>query len=355
LAVDGAVLSDATALELAGAIVAGVAIAVRRRAPAVALGLAVANQVLLIAAGQSDRLGSTFVAVLIAVYTTAVYAPRRRLRTGALIATAALAATLVATGSAIQIVPLVLLMAAAGAAGLPGRAARRQAERLQTLGARLAGERDARARLAVLGERARLARELHDSVAHAVSVMVLQAAAAEAVLDTEPGRARESARTVEALGRDALRELQALLGMLGEDQEPGSRAPRPSLGRLDELIARVADTGLAVELRVSGHPLPLPAGVDMSAYRIIQEALTNTLKHAGPVRTVVALHYGRDTLGVEIADQGADRPADANGTGHGLIGMRERVALHGGTLHAGPQREAGYAVRAELPLTPSRQ
>jgi signal transduction histidine kinase len=182
--------------------------------------------------------------------------------------------------------------------------------------------------------------------------MVLQAGAAEAVLDADPERAREAARAVEALGRDALRELQALLGMLGGDREPHSRAPRPSLSRLGELIGRVADAGLPIELRMCGDPVALPAGVEMSAYRIIQEALTNTLKHAGAVPTVVTVHYGSDALEIEIADHGALVPTGGPARGHGLIGMRERVALHGGALIAGPAPGGGYLVRAELPTGP---
>jgi signal transduction histidine kinase len=185
--------------------------------------------------------------------------------------------------------------------------------------------------------------------------MVLQAGAAERVLDGAPERARGAARAIEAQGRQALGELHELLGVLRADEDQSPRAPQPGLTRLDALIEQVRRSGLPVELRVDGNPTPLPVGLDVSAYRIIQEALTNALKHAGAVHTAVTLDYTADTLTVEIVDDG-DRPRDRplEGAGHGLIGMRERVALYRGDLHAGPRPQAGYAVRAQLPLPPAR-
>jgi signal transduction histidine kinase len=224
--------------------------------------------------------------------------------------------------------------------------------RLRVLAARLARERDARARLAVIDERARVARELHDSVAHAVSVMVLQAGAGERVLASAPERARAAARAVEVQGRQALAELHELLGVLHGDEDASPRAPQPGLSQLDALLAQAARTGLPVELHVKGKPAPLSVGLDVSAYRIIQEALTNALKHAGPVQTTVTLDYTPDVLTVEILDRGeGPRQGLVDGAGRGLIGMQERVALYRGDLQAGPHPRAGYAVRARLPLS----
>jgi signal transduction histidine kinase len=225
-------------------------------------------------------------------------------------------------------------------------AQRRQAEQLRVLARRLTAERDARARLAVTEERTRAARDLHDSIAHSVSVMVLQAGAAEAVLATAPERARAAMRAVTVQGRRALEELRAVLGVL----DPGAVPPAPGLDRLDALINAVRRAGLPAEVCVRGQRVPLPPAVEASAYRIIQEALTNALKHAGSAPTTVTLAYAPAALAVEIRDAGASRPARSGG-GHGLVGMRERAAAHGGALQAGGRESGGYSVRADLPLS----
>jgi signal transduction histidine kinase len=338
---------------IVAAVGAVVAIALRRRHPLGALALAVTEQVTLTVAGYKDQSDVTAVAVLVILYTLAVHDPRRG-RVAVATTIVLWGAASVAVGRPDGLASIGIFTAAVWAAGLAERAARRQAERLRDVAGRLARERDARARLAVIGERARIARELHDSVAHTVSVMVLQAGAAEQVLASAPDKAQEATRTVEVKGRDALGELHELLGVLHDDEDTGPRAPQPSLTDLDTLIAHVACTGLPVELRVHGEPTVLPVGVDVSAYRIIQEALTNALKHAGPVPTTVTLHYTPEALVVEILDDGGGngctgrRPA--NSTGHGLIGMRERVALYHGDLQTGPGPHSGYQVRARLPL-----
>jgi signal transduction histidine kinase len=238
-------------------------------------------------------------------------------------------------------------------AGRHVRTYRRRAGQLRTLTRRLAHEREARERLAVLDERARVARELHDSLAHAVNVMVLQAGAAEAVLNRSPERARDAIRAVESQGRQACNDLRHLLGILDCDG-CSPRTPQPSLHRLETLLDQAREAGLAVTLQVSGHPARLPAGLDISAYRIVQEGLTNTLKHAGPVPATVTLDYRPDALGIEIRNPGTSQPPrpDDHG-GHGLLGMRERTTLYGGTLEAGPCPDGGFVVRAHLPLHPA--
>jgi signal transduction histidine kinase len=334
------------------AVGAAVAIALRRRHPLAALALAVTVQVALLAAGYEDLLVSAFVAVLVVLYTVVLHGPPRRARLATAVAVAVVGTAFVAAGRPDILASIAVWTAAVWAAGLAEGAARRQAQRLQDVAVRLARERDARTRLAVIEERVRIARELHDSVAHTVSVMVLQAGAAEQVLASSPAKALAAARAVEAKGRDALHELHELLGVLRDDEDTSPRAPQPGLTDLDTLIAHVARTGLPVELHVRGEAASLPAGVGVSVYRIIQEALTNTLKHAGPVQTTVTLDYTPDALIVEILDDGdriRQRPAES--TGHGLIGMRERVALYHGDLQTGPRAQSGYQVRARLPLS----
>jgi signal transduction histidine kinase len=212
-------------------------------------------------------------------------------------------------------------------------------------------EREETAKLAVAEERARIARELHDVVAHNVSVMVVQAGAERKALGDERPETAEVLETIEQTGRAAMAEMRRLLGMLRRSDDELALAPQPTLERVDDLVAQVRDAGMPVELRVEGEPRPLPAGVDLSAYRIVQEALTNALKHAGPARARVTVRYGREELDIEIADDGTARaPANGDGAGHGLVGMRERVLLFGGDLDAGHGRSGGYTVRARLPL-----
>lgn len=209
-------------------------------------------------------------------------------------------------------------------------------------------ERDVAAREAVVEERARIARELHDAIAHNVSTMVVQAGAERRVLDGDHESTREVLATIEQIGRDALTEMRRLVGMLrSEGADP--LAPQPGLRSLPTLVAQVHAAGLPVELHVEGEPRELPVGIELSAYRIVQEALTNALKHAGEARAAVHVRYGSDSLELEIADDGAGAPAPVAGGGHGLVGMRERVALYGGRLEAGRRESGGFGVRVLLP------
>ena len=210
-------------------------------------------------------------------------------------------------------------------------------------------ERDLAAREAVVEERARIARELHDAVAHSVSMIVVQAGAERSVLDGGPGSTHEVLRTIEQIGRGALTEMRRMVGMLrGSDDDP--LAPQPSLADLPRLAAQVAEAGLPVEVTVEGQPRELPLGIELSAYRIVQEALTNALKHAGDAHATVRIRYSADQLELEVADDGAGTSAAATGGGHGLVGMRERVALYGGRLDAGHRGERGFTVRVVLPI-----
>lgn len=201
---------------------------------------------------------------------------------------------------------------------------------------------------AAADERDRIARELHDLVAHSLAVTVVQAQAGQRVLDRDPEAARAALASVERLSREGLAELRRLLGML-DDDDSASLDPPPSLDRLAELVDDVRAAGLPVRLEVSGARGDLPAGVDLAAYRIAQEGLTNALKHAGPgAQVVLTISYGADAVEVEVVDDG--RGGRGGGAGRGLLGMRQRVELYGGTLHAGPRDDGGFGVRARMPL-----
>jgi signal transduction histidine kinase len=210
-------------------------------------------------------------------------------------------------------------------------------------------ERAEQAREALRAERARIARELHDVLAHAVSVIVLQARGARHALTDQPQEARTAIDAIERTASQALGEMRRLLNVLRADDNGATLAPQPSLAQMEPLITQVRAAGLPVELHIEGMTRELPAGIDLCAYRIVQEALTNSLKHAGPATAAVLLRYGNDALDVEIADTGT---ANVNGdsAGLGLAGMRERVALFGGQLESGPRPGGGYLVKAWLPL-----
>jgi signal transduction histidine kinase len=208
---------------------------------------------------------------------------------------------------------------------------------------------DLERREAVAEERARIARELHDVIAHSVSVMTVQAGAAEEMLRVDPARALEPVRAVQETGRGALVEMKRLVGMLREHDEETGLAPQPGLAELERLVAQVRDAGLPVDLRIEGEARPVPLGVGLSAYRVVQEGLTNALKHAGPAAATVTVRYGADELAVEVADTGTAAVVPEGG-GHGLVGMRERVGVFGGTFRAGPRDGGGFEVSASLPL-----
>jgi signal transduction histidine kinase len=217
---------------------------------------------------------------------------------------------------------------------------------------RLESEQEKQAQLAVAYERARIARELHDVVAHNVSVMVVQAAAARRMIDHDASKAKEALGSVEQTGRSALREMRRMVGMLGQADEELALAPQPSVDELEWLIERARKAGLEVELTIEGDRKRLESGVDVSAFRIVQEALTNTLKHAGPATAHVRLRYGEHDVEVDVSDNGRGVPSQANGamTGQGLVGMRERVAMLGGEIEAGYRKDGGFDVRVKLPL-----
>jgi signal transduction histidine kinase len=220
---------------------------------------------------------------------------------------------------------------------------------------RLDAEREQRALMAALSERTRIARELHDVIAHSVSVMVIQAGGARTVMDSEPERAETSLRSVERAGREALAEMRRLLGVLDRGEDPRALVPQPGLADIEDLVSGTRTAGLEASLCVEGEPSMVSPALDLCAYRIVQEALTNAIKHAGPARVTVRLRWMRDALEVDVADNGRG-PIGVNGasSGHGIAGMRERTGLHGGNVRAGAGTNGGFAVHARLPLTPER-
>jgi signal transduction histidine kinase len=238
------------------------------------------------------------------------------------------------------------------AAGTVMRAREREARELDRRTAQLERERQQEARAAVAEERTRIARELHDVVGHSVTVMTIQAGAARMLVENDPGAAKARLLAVEESGREALAEMRRMLEVLRDGDAPEELDPQPGVDDLDQLVADTRAAGLDVELAVEGKPMPLSPGAGLAAYRIVQEALTNVRKHAAGARTRVRLRYATGALEVAVENDAASQPsseADGDG-GHGVIGMRERVALYGGELEVGPSADGGFAVHARLPL-----
>ena len=303
----------------------------RRRAPLVVL-------VLVIAAGGAQLAytdhppgsGAGWVALNVALYSVAAHGGRRTAIAGAVLVAAVSAIQLADGGGTEDVLSASLFLGAIWALGRWVRVRRSGTRQLEERARRLAAEGELNARLAVERERARIARELHDSIAHSVSVMVLQAGAAEQVVMDAPERAGVALAAIQDVGRDAVVELRRLLMLLRSDDDSAPLALRPGIAGLDTLLAHVRDAGLPVELSVEGTPEPLPTAIDLSAYRIVQEGLTNTLKHAGPAHAQVTLRYVDQALELEVLDDGdgCGAPDPQAARGFGLAGMRERATLY---------------------------
>jgi signal transduction histidine kinase len=209
-------------------------------------------------------------------------------------------------------------------------------------------EREERARRAVADERARIARELHDVVGHSVSVMTVQASAVRRLLEADQERVGEALQVVEQTGREALAEMRRMVGVLRHAEDGPALAPQPSLEQLERLVEHTRNAGLPVDLRVEGDPVQLPTGIDLTAYRLVQEGLTNAIKHAGANRAEVLVRYAAGHVELTVSDDGCGE-GDGGGGGHGLVGMRERVSVYGGKLEAGSRPEGGFRLRARLP------
>src|SRR4051794_38126073 len=299
------------------------------------------------------------ISVFAIVYGVAAHTDRRR-STIALVATVAAMVTALATQpdhvvTSSDWTSSLLAVAVAWLAGENQRSRRARWVALEDRAAMLENEREERDRRAVAEERLRIARDLHDIVSHAMSVIAVQAGSGNALLDRDPEGARRSLLNVETASRGALVEMRRMLGVLRDDDDaPGTRAPAPSLANLNDLVARVRDAGLGVELHVDADIPLLPGSVDLAAYRIVQESLTNVMKHGGAVAVVNVSSSGSE-LCVDISDNGrpgngqAEHPVRES-TRQGIIGMRERVALYGGQFRAGPRAEGGFSVVARLPV-----
>jgi signal transduction histidine kinase len=354
----GSAHDDRTVAQVA-VVVPCVAVAVRRRWLVEVLGVAVVLGIVrLVVWGVSAKAGTGagLVAVVLLFYAAgAFYSGWRSWLAAGLGVVAVTLANVGASGSVaskfafavgIAVVPPFLLGRMVREHSARARASRALTERLDA-------ERELNVRAAALAERTRLAREIHDVIAHSVSVMVIQAAGARTVLAGEPARAEEALGAVERAGREALAELRRLLGVLGDGRSLRELAPQPGMDDLEKLLARTNAAGLTVSMDVEGQPTAVSPGLSLCVYRVIQEALTNTIKHGEAARAEVALRWSADRLELVVTDHGVgagNSPRRAVVGGHGIAGMQERVQLHGGSLVAEPSPGGGFTVRASIPL-----
>jgi signal transduction histidine kinase len=324
----------------------------RIRLPTVTLAVALAAPTIRLELLGDGGSGLHYLTVLVAVYSVGAHGQRRDHLIGAVLVLALFLSpnelAKVRTGEWSALVGPILSLALAFGMGRLVASRTRQVRDAEQRATEVEHDRDKRARAAVAEERARIARELHDIVAHHVSVMVIQAQAGQRLISPGDAAARDALTTIETTGRDALVELRRLLDVLRRTTDTAGTGPQPGLAELPALIGTARDAGLPIELHVEGEPTALPAGLDLSAYRIVQEAVTNAMRYAGKSRTEVLVRYCPDAVELEISDDGPGLGVPA-GAGHGLAGMRERASLYGGVLEAGPRAVRGFAVRARLP------
>src|SRR4051794_39555900 len=350
---------------ICGAVVTG-AVAWRRPWPVWALAAQLIAVLVSTAAGGdlTENAFSPFLAVIVVMYGVGSYAPIGWSRFGVAIGIVGIVLIDIVgdsssdAGSYIGTILLAILLPYAA-----GRAAKEWAQRaleLERVNAALKAEQEQRSLLAVADERSRIARELHDVVAHSISVMVVQAEGAKRMMERDPKRAKAALEQIEGTGRAALVEMRRLLGVLRKDGESTVRTPQPGAATLDMLVHGAQEAGLDVDVAIEGSKKTLPAGVDVSVFRIIQEALTNSMKHAGPTRADVLLKYSEEAVEVEIVDAGLANghmppSVEPDNPQHGLLGMKERVSLYGGEIVTGPCEDGrdGYRVWARIPLTSS--
>ncbi|MER5418424.1 sensor histidine kinase [Streptosporangium roseum] len=342
--------SPRTGWWMVAAIATAVPVLLRRRAPATVTCLySLATIAAFVHFGEIASAWQFYIQLLLLFTLLSELSPRDPRAVAGVAVTVAFVGTMMLASAepsgAGDVAVAVVMTSIAGGAGVAVRRYRQLAVHAQERAELLARE-------AVSEERTRIARELHDVVAHSVSVMVMQAGAARLMLRPDQVTERESLNVVEETGREVVEELRRMLGLLRTGPEGDGLAPQPCLARLDDLVEQMRAAGLDVTLNVEGEPVPLPAGLDLSAYRIVQEALTNTLRHAGPTGVGVTIAYRPRVLSLEILDQGPrpGRTGHGGGPGHGLIGMRERVTLFQGRLSTGPLPGGGYGVRVTLPL-----
>jgi signal transduction histidine kinase len=317
-----------------------------------------ANAGCIYAAAPRQAAFQPFVALVLTAYSVGSRAEGRRALWAPPLLLAASAPVFVAARLHGQdsgnIIPSLVWLVAGWATGRTVRSWRHKNVALEAANRELAEQRELRAQAAVAVERGRIARELHDVVAHNVSMIVVQAGAAARVLHGDQPDVRNALEVIAATGRETVDEMRTLLGMLRSDDGQAALKPQPGLADLEQLVSAVREAGLPVTLRIEGDARPLPPALDLSAFRIVQEALTNALRHAGPARAEVTVRYTDGLVSLEIADSGRgpdDGPGSGQGrTGHGLVGMRERAAMFGGELEAARGDGGGFTVRARLPL-----
>jgi signal transduction histidine kinase len=318
-------------------------LAFRRVAPFVTLVVPVAGLILLTLLYEGSETGASLFIILAAVYSVALYGHDPL---AAVVVYAITAAIHTSNTPEVHGVgdwlwePVMLTLAFGVGFAMRGRQARTD---------ELERDRGQSAAAAAAEERQRIARELHDVISHGLGVMVLQAGAAEQVVESDPARTREVLASIRATGQEAIGEMSTLLGLIRTDAHE-SREPQPSLADLDRLVARTSEAGLPTKLEIEGQPRPLPAALELSAYRIVQEGLTNAMKHAGPAQARVTLRYGEHELDVEVADDGDSAARNGSGGRRGLAGVAERVSVFGGRLDAGPRPDGGWTLRAGFPI-----
>jgi signal transduction histidine kinase len=329
-------------------------LAVRSRVPLVTMGLTALAATAYSALEYPEN--GLPIAAMIALYTVASRNPRRQPLLALGVVALVLGWLAVVGAQGLDATGLVTNLAVFGIAYATGRyvqVRRAYTTQLELRAVDAEQQRRHEAERAVAEERMRIARELHDVVAHAMSVVAVQSGIAAHVIDERPAEARSMLETINGTSREALEEMRRLLGVLRAEGEAASAelAPAPSLGDLGPLINSIESTGITVDVTVVGDPVALPSGLDLAAFRIAQEALTNVVKHAGPSAVEVQIRYGPDELGLDISDdgRGAVLELDSVGGGHGLVGMRERVELYGGSLSTGPRTGGGFRVTARLP------
>jgi len=335
-------------LALVAAVILAVSLAWRRRAPLVVLGLAILAAAVAPTA-PVDGPVAVILAMVVATYSVGAHTTGRDAVVG-MIGVGLLIVVAVAKdlGPDAELSDVAVPTLIVGMPWLAGVSVRSRQEREAAVER---GRLD-QASAAVAEERARIARELHDAVAHAIGIIVLQARGARRTLDSDPASARAAIDAIEVTASDALGEMRGFVGLLRDEGAGVDLSPPPSLRHIESLVAGVREAGLPVDLSIEGIPVDLPAGLDASAYRIVQEALTNALSHSGPATATVVIRYDTDRLELEIGDTGVGSRRQAEG--HGLLGMRERVSLHDGSLEMGPRAGGGFVVRATLPIRPAR-
>ena len=353
-AVEAATTSEyALPVELPLALALAVPLVWRRTRPVASLaGVLVVFALQRLVFGEIWDTGSAVAIPLVSAYSIAAYTPLRTAVAGLLALVGVIgAADLTSGGDAGDLGFILLIYGALWIAGLAVRRQRQLVDRVSMYVEELEETQALREEAVAAEERVRIARELHDVVAHCVSTIVVQAEAGQSLIARDPARAGDAFSSIQQSGRQALEELRRMVGLLRGDHDEGAvRGPQPSLTNIEALLGPVRAAGVAVELTVTGRQRALPQVVDLSAYRIVQEALTNMLKHAQASSATVSLDYGEDDLSIRVTDDGRGHaPSSGNGTGHGLLGMRERARLHGGTLEAG-SAEGGFAVSSRLPL-----